>query len=319
MIKSLAMAAALAAVPALAVAAPVETQVEIKVGVAPLKATLLAPEGKAKAAVVILPGSGPTDRDGNNPLGVKGSSYKRLAEGLAAEGVASLRMDKRGMFGSASLVVDPYTATVTVLAEDAKAWAGELKTRTGLDCVWLAGHSEGGLVALIAGAQDNPDICGLVLIAAPGRPLGTVLREQLQGNPANAPVLPQALKAIDELEAGRTFDSSGLHPGLQGLFNSKLQPFLIESLRQDPARLAAATRKPILIVQGEADIQVSVTDAKALKAAQPKAELLLMPGMNHVLKAGGTDRAETAANYADPASPLAPGLVEAIARFVKAR
>lgn len=314
MFTALILAAALAG-------APVETPVEIAITqpVVTLKATMLAPAGKPKAAVVILPGSGPTDRDGNNPLGVKGATYKVLAEALAAQGVASLRMDKRGLYGSASLAVNPNQVNVEILAADANSWASRLKSETGLRCVWLAGHSEGGLVALIAATKTNPDVCGVVLIAAIGRPLGAVLREQLNGNPANAPVLPQANHALDELEAGRKVDTTGMHPGLMGLFGPQIQDFLMVALRQDPARLIASIDKPVLIVQGEADIQVTPADARALKAAQPRAKLLLVPAMNHILRPGTTDRAETQANYANPAPALAPGVVEAIAAFVKGR
>ena len=310
MFKAIMLAAAI-------VAGPVETAVELPGGLAPLKATVLSPPGGPRAAVVILPGSGPTDRDGNNPLGVRGSTYRLLAEGLAAEGIASLRMDKRGMFASGPAATDPNAVTVSVLAADANAWAGALKQRTGLRCVWLLGHSEGGLVGLIAAAGDNPDLCGLVLVAAAGRPLGTVIREQLQANPANAPLLPQALNAISELEAGRRVDTAGMHPALLPLFRPAVQSFLIESFRQDPAALAAAVGKPILIVQGDTDLQVSVADARALKAAQPSATLVILPGVNHVLKAAPLDRDTNLATYADPARPLAPGVVEAIADFVK--
>ncbi|HRD46498.1 MAG TPA: alpha/beta fold hydrolase [Caulobacter sp.] len=309
MLTVLLMSAAIAA-------APVETQVEIAAPTVTLKATMLAPASRPRAGVVILPGSGPTDRDGNNTLGVNGATYRVLAEGLAGEGVASLRMDKRGLFGSASLAVDPNAVTVEMLAEDAAAWARDLKTRTGLKCVWLAGHSEGGLVALIAGGKANDDICGLVLISAPGRPLGTVLREQLQANPANAPVLPQAMHAIDELEAGRKVDVAGMHPGLLALFRPQVQDFLIVMFRQDPVRLAAGVTKPMLILQGDADVQVTVADAAALKAAQPRASMVILGGVNHILRPGTTDRAETRANYAAPSPTLAPGVVEAIAGFV---
>lgn len=318
MIRSLIFTAAVAAAfPA--GAAPVSTEVEIPSPSVTLKATMLAPAGKPEAAVVILPGSGPTDRDGNSPLGVAGATYQVLAEGLAQNGVASLRMDKRGLYGSASLAVDPNAVTVEVLADDAAAWARELKVRTGLKCVWLAGHSEGGLVALIAGARPNDDICGLLLIAAPGRPLAAVLREQLQGNPANAPVLPQALHALDELEAGRKVDTTGMHPGLLALFRPAVQDFLIVMFRQDPAKLAASIDKPMLILQGDADIQVTVEDATALKAAQPKATMVVLAGVNHILRPGTSDRAETRANYANPSPTLAPGVVERIAAFVKGR
>lgn len=320
MFKSLLLAAALTAVASPVLAAPVETFVEIPGGPGPLKGTMLAPAGAPKGgpAVLMLVGSGPTDRDGNNPLGVKGSTYRLMAEGLAAQGVTSLRVDKRGMFASGMASANADSVTVVDLAADANAWAAKLKADTGAPCIWLEGHSEGSLVALIA-AQTGKDICGLVLVSAPGRKLSDTLRDQLKANPANAEILPSALKAIDELEAGRTVDTTGMHPGLMGLFRPSVQPFLIVMFQQDPAKLIAAYKGPVLIVQGEADIQVTPDNARALAAAQPRAKVVLLPGANHILKAGSTDRQETRANYADPSLPLAPGVVDAIAGFITTR
>ncbi len=317
--RTLFLAAALAATaPAALAATPVETFVEIPGGPGPLKGTMLAPAtGPHGPAVLILAGSGPTDRDGVNPLGVKGPTYRLIAEGLAAQGVTSLRVDKRGLFASGLAAPDANAVTVVDLAADAHSWAVKLTADTGAPCVWLLGHSEGSLVALIA-AQNPKDICGLILVAAPGRRLSDVLREQLRANPANAPLLPQALAAIDSLEAGRPYDTTGMHPALLGLFRPNIQAFLMVMFRQDPARLAAAYRGPILILQGDAGIQVSVADANVLKAAQPHAKLVILPGVNHVLRTGSADRAATLANYADPSLPLAPGVVDAIAGFVKA-
>ena len=316
--RSLMLAAALAALaPTAFAAAPVETFVEIPGGPGPLKGTMLGPaDGPHGPAVLILAGSGPTDRDGLNPLGVKAPSYRQIAEGLAAQGVTSLRVDKRGLFASGLAAADANAVTVVDLAADAHSWAVRLKADTGAPCVWLLGHSEGSLVALIA-AQNPRDICGLILVAAPGRRLSDVLREQLKANPANAPLLPQALPAIDALEAGRTVDTTGMHPALLGLFRPNIQPFLMVMFQQDPAKLAAAYRGPILILQGDADIQVSVADANLLKTAQPAATLIILPGVNHTLRLGSRDRAETQANYADPSLPLAPGVVDTIAAFVK--
>ncbi len=248
--KTLALTLAFAAIAGAAQAAPVETFVEMPGGLAPLKGTMLAPaEGPRGPAVLILAGSGPTDRDGNNPLGVRGSTYRLIAEGLAGRGVTTLRVDKRGLFASGPAAADPNAVTVIDLAADAQAWARKLMAETGRPCVWLIGHSEGGLVALIAG-QDNPDVCGLILAAAPGRPLGEVLREQLRANPANAPLLPPALHAIDELEAGRKVDTTGMHPALMPLFHPAVQGFLIVMFQQKPAELAASFKGPILILQG---------------------------------------------------------------------
>jgi pimeloyl-ACP methyl ester carboxylesterase len=266
--------------------------------------------------VLIIPGSGPTDRDGNNPLGVKASTYRLLAEGLAARDIGTVRIDKRGMFGSSAAVADGNAVTIDDYVADVQAWIAVIRKQTGVSCVWLLGHSEGGLVALAA-AQKLPDICGLVLIATAGRPLGEVLRTQLRSNPANAPVLDWAMSAIDSLEAGNRVDVAGMHPALMPLFAPQVQGFLINAFSYDPAKLIAAVSKPVLILQGKRDFQVGVADAEQLKLAAPKAELVLLPDANHVLKAvASDDKRANIATYADPTLPLAPGVIDAVANFV---
>ncbi|MBI1406823.1 MAG: alpha/beta fold hydrolase [Caulobacter sp.] len=316
-LAALALPCALAT-PSLA-AAPTETFVEIPGGPAPLKGTLLSPAGaRGGPVVVILAGSGPTDRDGNSPLGVKASTYRLLAEGLADQGIASIRVDKRGMFASGPAAADPNAVTVDILAADALAWAAKARAETGAPCAWLAGHSEGALVALIAG-QDNTGVCGLILLSGAGRPIGDVLREQLKANPANAALLPQALAAIDALEAGKDVDTTGMPPALLGLFHKAIQGFWRAEMAYDPADLIAAYKGPVMILQGSTDIQVSIEDANRLKAAQPAARLVVLDGVNHVLKVAPADRGPNVAAYADPSLPLAPGVVSAIADFIRAQ
>lgn len=310
-----ALAACLAAVPAAAVEKHVEARVEDGV----LHGTLLAPgTGNAGApVVVILPGSGPTDRDGNNPLGVRAAPYRMLAQALAEEGIASLRIDKRGLFASAE-GFDPNEVTFDDYAGDAWAWIEAAKAETGAGCAWLLGHSEGGLVALVAAQNADPSLCGVILLAAPGRRLGDVLRDQFRANPANAPLLPDALSAIEALERGERVDVSGFHPALQNLFAPSVQGFLIDGLARDPAALIAGLSVPVLIVQGGSDSQVKREDAERLAAALPGAGLAVLPDMNHVLKpVPPNDAAADRAAYLDPNLPLAPGLAEAIAGFVK--
>ncbi|KQR83739.1 hydrolase [Sphingomonas sp. Leaf343] len=280
----------------------------------PLAGTLLD-AGKGAPVVVVISGSGPTDRDGNNPMGVTAASYRLLAEALAERGVSTLRIDKRGMFGSGRAVTDANAVTIADYAADAKGWAAEAARRTGALCAWLLGHSEGGLVALRA-AQDPRGLCGVILIAAPGRPLGAVMREQLRANPANAPILSAALGAIDSLEAGRRVDPATLPPPLAGLFPAAVQGFLIDAFAQDPVTLAARIMLPVLIVQGDRDLQVSVDDARALAKADPQATLAIVPGVNHVLKTVGEGRAPNLSAYADPSLPVAPGVVDAVAKAV---
>jgi hypothetical protein len=275
----------------------------------------LTEAGRQAPVVLIVPGSGPTDRDGNNPLGVAAAPYRMLAESLAKRGVSTLRIDKRGLFASKAAVDNPNAVTIADYAADVHGWAKEARRQTGASCVWLLGHSEGGLVALVA-AQDEADVCGVITVAAAGRPLSDVMREQLRSNPANAPILGAALAGIDTIEKGGTVDTAALPGPLKGLFNPAVQPFLRDMFAHDPGKLAASLKVPLLIVQGGRDLQVTRADAEALHAAQPASTLRVIDEANHVLKVVPDDRAANMASYADPSLPLAPGIAEAIADFV---
>lgn len=312
---SLTSLAAIIAAPAVAQTA----EMTIGDGAGQLHGTLLAPAAPATGAepVLILAGSGPTDRDGNNPLGVRAAPYRLLAEALAGRGITTLRVDKRGIAASAAAMPSEADLRVQAYAEDARTWAAALRERTGARCIWLLGHSEGTLHALLA-AERPEGICGLILVSPVGRKLGDILREQLQANPANAPILPDALRILGELEAGRTVPADAVPQVLMPLFRPSVQPFMISMLAADPAALAAAYRGPVLIVEGTIDLQTSVADAEHLAAARPGIQLRLIEGMNHVLKTAPADRAGNMATYANPDLPLAPGVAEAVGDFILA-
>ena len=268
--------------------------------------------GKGAPALLVIAGSGPTDRDGNSPLGVRGNSYKLLAEGLAARGITTLRTDKRGIAESRSAMTAEADLRIQTYAGDTKAWSAELRKRTGSACIWLLGHSEGALLAEMA-AQDDHAICGLILVSGAGRKAGDTLREQFQQALPNA-LRPAALSALAELEAGRIVADP---PPPASIFRPSLQPYLISWLAQDPAALLAKIKMPTLILQGDTDIQISVSDAKLLGAAKRDARLLILPGVNHILKLAPADRAANAATYGNPDLPLAPGIVDAIVDFIQ--
>jgi uncharacterized protein len=274
--------------------------------------------GSKSPLVFILPGSGPTDRDGNNPQGVSAASYRLLAEALAAKGISTLRTDKRGLFGSAAAITDANAVTIADYVADIYSWAETMQPRQKRPCIWLLGHSEGGLITLAA-AQNKSGICGVMLITAPGRKLDDVIREQLKSNPANTVILPDAMRALDELGAGRKVDVSAMHSALKSLFNPAVQPFLIDMFRHDPAKLASTIAVPMLIIGGGRDIQVSLADAEALAKAQPNAEKIIIDNMSHTLKSVSTgDRAANMATYSNPSIPIHIELVKAVESFVKA-
>lgn len=309
---------ALLAAPFAAEARGVEKSVAATGASGTLHGAMLTPSDVERPPVVlIVPGSGPTDRDGNNPHGLTAASYRLLAEALVDQGVASVRIDKRGMFDSAGAAADPNKVTIADYARDVEAWAEALKPVTGAPCIWVLGHSEGALVAAAAAAERSADICGLILVAGPGRPPGQVLRDQLKANPANAPLLDEAFAAIDKLENRQLVDITALPAPLQVLFLPAVQPFLMDLMSYDPPKLLKAYAGPVLVVQGANDLQVSMADAERLAAARPGVKLARIEGMNHVLKVAPADRAANLATYRDPLKPVAPQAVEAIVDFVK--
>ena len=284
----------------------------------PLEGAMTGPARADAPMILIVPGSGPTDRDGNNSLGMRPASYRLLAEALADHGIATVRIDKRGMFGSARAVADPNAVRIADYAADVATWAATLTRTTGRSCVWIAGHSEGGLVALRAAGA--PGVCGIILIATPGRPVGATLRAQMRANPVNAPLLADAERALDSLERSERVEVSGMHPALQSMFAPAVQGFMIDLFAQDPVALARAAKGPLMVIGGDADLQVPVEDSRMLAAAREDATTVIVPGMTHVLKRpADAGQAANVATYTDPSLPLHDEVAPAIAAFVKAR
>jgi uncharacterized protein len=278
-----------------------------------LHGTLLKPSSTAPVAVALLiAGSGPTDRDGNNPDGGNNDSLKRLAQSLARQGIASLRYDKRGVAASRAATPDERDLSVEHYVSDAVAWAHLLKADPAFEQLTLIGHSEGALIASLAAEQANAD--ALVAIAGSSRPIDQLLREQLASR-LPPQLLAQSNQLLDRLLAGQL--SPQVPEQLQVLFRPSVQPYLISLLRQNPSQAFAQLQIPALIVQGSHDMQVSVADALALQAAKPDAELLIIPGMNHMLRISAPDLASQLASYDNPRLPLAQGLSEQIVQFIQ--
>lgn len=196
---------------------------------------------------------------------------------------------------------------------DARLWIDRALSETGLSCVWLVGHSEGALVALAAARDNDPRICGLVLLAGAGRKACDVLREQLEAAPMPEDLKNQAFAAILDLEDGKTTQAP---PALASLFRPSVQPYMISWLALDPADLIVDFNGPILIGQGSTDLQTTRQDAETLHAANWNTRLVVWEGVNHVLKTAPADRAANLATYADPALPLASGVVDDVAGFI---
>ncbi|MEY2963380.1 MAG: hypothetical protein RL754_641 [Bacteroidota bacterium] len=274
---------------------------------ATLSGTLLT-SSKAKTAVLIIAGSGPTDRDGNNAI-MKNNSLKFLAEALAEEGYATLRYDKRGV-GASTSEQGEADLRFTHFAEDAAAWVEFLREERGFKKVVVLGHSEGALLGLVAATMLPVD--GYVSLAGAGRPAGTVLREQLANQPAMIVEMSESI--LTELERGQTVDS--VFPMLYSLFRPSVQPYMISWMAYDPAALLAQYKGPSLVVQGMRDIQVGEADVAALEKAGAD-RVVRLETMNHVLKDAPADRAGNVALYGKQEVLLHEELVPEIVAFLK--
>ena len=287
--------------------------IELETGSGTLYGSLMLPKSTRPVPVVlILAGSGPTDRDGNNTQGGRNDSLKKLARYLAQNNIASVRFDKRGIAQSVAAGPDERTLSLDQYVTDAVAWGEKLKSDPRFGDVYMLGHSEGALIASLAAPQI--DAAGVISIAGTGRPVGTVLREQLQRNRLPPALLQRSYELIDRLEARRT--DPDVPNDLKVIFRPSVQPYLISLLRRDPAAAFAALKMPALIIQGTHDIQVDVDDARRLKAAKPDAELTLIDGMNHVMRIVPMDIKRQVQSYNDPNQRLSSELNERIVRFI---
>lgn len=195
--------------------------------------------------------------------------------------------------------------------DDAAAWVEHLKSDDAYTEVGIIGHSEGSLIGMVAAERASAD--SFISIAGAGRPIDEVLMEQLA---AQLPedLLEEARQTINQLKEAEQVAT--VSPELQSLFRPSVQPYMISWLAYDPQEEVAALEIPVLIIGGTADSQVPAADAERLHAAHPKSELLIIDGMNHVLKMVKGEVEDQAA-YSNPDLPLADGLIEGIVGFLE--
>ncbi len=295
-------------------AAAVESAYPIHAGTLELGGTLTLPRGAGGRVpvVVIIAGSGPTDRNGNSPLGIRPNSYAQLAWRLAERGIASVRYDKR-VLPATKGSVDISRLSLDDFAADARAAADSLARDQRFSTVSLLGHSEGAALAMLA-ARDDPAIAGVISVSGLGRPLGVVMREQLSRQIDSA-TLVRYDTAMAQYLRGET--PKDVPPMLGVLFVPINQNFMKSLAAFDPPAAIRAVRQPVAIVQGGRDLQVKVADAERLHNARPDAQLMVIPTANHVLKqATDTTLIGQLATYQDPKIPIMPEVVDAIAGWV---
>lgn len=297
-------------------ATPVVLQrpISLETATGELFGTLLLPKSPTPVPVVlIIAGSGPTDRDGNNPDGGRNDSLKRLAVILAKHNIASVRYDKRGVAASKPATPDERDLSIEKYVADAQAWGQKLKADPRLGQLILMGHSEGALVAALA--AEKAGASAVISVAGTGRPVDQVVREQLQYQ-LPPPLLARSEQLIEEIKAGKTDDN--VPAPLEVVFRPSVQPYLISLFRQNPTAAFGKLKVPTLIVQGRNDMQVGVGDAELLHQAKPDSDIAIIDGMNHVLRIVPNDVKRQLASYKDPQLPLASEVSDRILKFINA-
>jgi len=296
-----------------------ETPFSFRSGALELGGTLTLPATSSRPipVVLIVAGSGPTDRNGNSAGALRAQNnsnlYAILAWELAEAGIASVRYDKRILGENLKkLVVD--SLTIDDFVDDALAGARALAADKRFSKVMLLGHSEGAGLVLQAANRGAP-VAGIVMMSGAGRPIMTVIREQLSRQ-----LPPEELVKWDSASARylRGEPVGDVLPGLMSLLQPVNRRFMQTWAKYDPTVEIAKVKVPVLIVQGGKDIQVSEADARALAAAQPAATLLLIPNANHVYRAAtSSDLRSQMKLYTDPTLPLVPELAAGIVGWVR--
>jgi alpha-beta hydrolase superfamily lysophospholipase len=233
---------------------------------------------------------------------------KKLSEQLAARKIATLRYDKRGAGGWKPEFGKPQDFRFRNYVDDAVALTNHLRDSGKFQEVVLIGHSEGGLVAILAARRTPVD--RLVLLATTARRQGDLLKAQLEGT-----IPPEVFKpianAIDAIMAGQIVDPTP--PGLS--LPPPMQPAFASAFAEDPIAPLTLIEQPTLIIGGGRDRQVARLDFNGLAAARPAAKLLWLENMNHVL-VDVADEADDLAAYNQPERALNSAMIDTIAAFV---
>lgn len=290
-----------------------EKEVSIESDGYKLFGTMNIPETKKNLSVLLLiAGSGPTDRDGNQP-NLTNNSFNYLATDLAQNEIATLRYDKRGIaksavpgFSNADVIFDDYV-------NDAVEWIKYLKTQNKFAKIYVAGLSEGSLIGMLAAHRAGAD--GFISLNGPGRPADEIIINQItkQGTPHE--VIDQVKSIIVKIKLGEEVKEVPAY--LMGLFHPDLQPYMRTWFSYNPKLELGKLNVPVLIVQGENDIQVEVEDANKLKEGSPNAEFNIIAGMNHILKEADVDPQLNLATYNNPELPIKNELVKIITQFIQ--
>ena len=290
----------------------VETPITVKTLVGTISGTLTTPKdvsGKIPV-VIIIPGTGPIDRDGNSTTGLNTNMYKLLAEALGKSGIASVRYDRR-MVGQSTGNQKESELRFEDNVDDVVSIIDLLTSDERFSKIVIAGHSEGALVGMLA-TTDEP-IKGFISLEGAGYPGEKILTDQMKNQPQ---YMADGIKNIlDSLKRGKI--NPNVDPQLYSIARPSVQFYMMSWCRYDPTQVIRKLRMPILLIQGTTDLQVTVDNGQKLKSAKSNAYLMIIRGMNYVLKTAPADKEPNLATYKQPDLPLNTEMVTDIVDFIQ--
>jgi len=270
--------------------------------------TLLKSAESNSVLSIIISGSGPTDRDGNN-TSLKSNYLKMLADGLYENGISSYRYDKRGVGSSVGDIKTGNEVKFSDYINDVGSIINHFKDTKEFKKIVVIGHSEGALIGMIASRSIADQF---ISIAGAAEDYLTLIQRQLSIQPPYVKSMSDPI--IEKLKNKEIVDS--VPPLLNSLFNKSVQKYLIDASSYHPEEEISKLDMPILIIQGTNDIQIEVTDAQMLHNAAAKSRLEIIQGMNHVFRQAPENRLLNMQTYGNPELPIDNSLVNLIVDFI---
>lgn len=274
--------------------------------------TLYTPEKITKKTklVIIIAGSGSTNRNGNQPEAfIVTNAYKYLGQDLAKSNIAVFTYDKRSIKLAKEKKLNEKDLNFEDFITDAVSVLDYFKKENKFKKILFAGHSEGSLIGMIAAKNGAT---GYISIAGAGESIDKTLVKQIEKNLPN--LLEKSKKYLDTLRMGKTFVMKDKEYAI--LFRESVQPYLISWIKYDPVKEIQNIHCPILIINGDKDIQVDVSNAEKLHEANPKSTLKIIPKMNHILKNIEGNETENKASYSKGDLPLSETFVKEMIDFI---
>jgi len=270
--------------------------------------TLLIPTNSEKPNLaIIIAGSGPTDRNGNQNM-LKNNSLKKLAEGLSSKEIATFRYDKRIVKQIRKGNVDMNIRFDDFITDAISAF-NFFKNSNAFNQIYVIGHSQGSLVGIIA-AKEGAD--GFISLAGAGKSIDEVIIEQVTNT---APMFTKDTKRVFSiLRDGKT--TTDFPQALISIFNLEVQPFMMSWMAYNPQKEISNLEIPILIINGTKDLQVSEDEANLLHTANSNATLSIIENMNHILVPIAGDTLENSKSYNESQRIISEKLIQSIITFV---